>query len=307
MQPEPKKITLLQTCDPQVYPEMLRCSRAINEYYAAKAGLDYSCYIGLKRGFYPWQAVFNRVFLIKEMLDSGFTGWVFYLDADAYVADLGFDLQAYLREHAARAFIAGPGARAEDGWDVNSGAFLINLGHPNGRRLAELWHADVMSTPEAHLAAAPNWHDVTSDQRRLHGILAANPGILADIRVEDRTFMGDVMSGFARQILRVYAPTLEERVAAMRTDIAAILAPLADAPLPEAARPAVLAPSAPGSMAESYALVGALYEVVLGRPADVGGLEYDAERLRSKGRAAGLQLVFQELLGSDEYRARQGA
>jgi hypothetical protein len=304
---ESPPILLLQTCDPQVYLPMLRCGRSINEYYAARWGMAYSSFVGIKRGYYPWQAAFNRVHLMKELIDGGFRGWVFYLDADAYVADLDFDLPALLQAHAHCAMIAGPGGEDGHQWDVNTGILMMNLGHPNGRRIVELWHADVMSTPESQLAAAASWHEVPSDQRRMHDVLIAHPELQADVSLMDRRLVNGWDSLFARQVLRVFAETLDERLAAMQAEISRILQEV-DAPPPVEKSPPVARTLSPSSILTdelaACATVAILYRELLGRGADPGGLEFYAQRLLELGLAEGLNVIVAELVDSDEYRAR---
>ena len=45
-------------------------------------------FFGIVRGFHSWQATCNRSGLLKRLIDTGYKGWVCYLDADAFVADL---------------------------------------------------------------------------------------------------------------------------------------------------------------------------------------------------------------------------
>ena len=80
-----KKIVLLQTSDAHVYAQMLQETARVNKVYCTRHGLEYQGFIGIKRGFHSWQATFNRISLLVELQQAGDTGWVIYLDADAYV------------------------------------------------------------------------------------------------------------------------------------------------------------------------------------------------------------------------------
>jgi hypothetical protein len=195
-------ITVMQTADAFTYRRLLSLTSVCNRSYCARLDLRYEAYIGIKRGFHSWHACFNRIFMLRELLDRGFAGWVIYLDADAYVYDHGFDVRAYVQRHESKAYVFGPGGLESPGWDVNSGVFLINLGAPAARRLVELWHADVLSTSEDVLRRASRWEDVPNDQARLHGILAAHPELLAAALVEPREFLNDYRASFIRQVLR---------------------------------------------------------------------------------------------------------
>jgi hypothetical protein len=86
---------------------------------------------------------------------AGFRGWIFYLDADAFVYDRNFDLAGYLDGYSDKALIASlGGTEPEHSWDINTGVFLINLKHEKGRQLIEDWHADIMGTSDERLASA---------------------------------------------------------------------------------------------------------------------------------------------------------
>src|SRR5258708_2102608 len=81
-------IVCLQTADPDIYYDLLYQTSKTVRLYCNRHGIRYESYIGIKRGYFAWHATFNRIFLIKELLDSGFRGWICYIDADAYVANL---------------------------------------------------------------------------------------------------------------------------------------------------------------------------------------------------------------------------
>jgi hypothetical protein len=212
---------MLQTADGGAYGDMLAVGRRANEAYALKHSLAYQCFIGIKRGYFPWHAVFNRIFLIRDLIRANFRGWVFYLDADAYVHYKDFDLLRYLNRHVDKAMIAGPGGLGGEPWDINDGVFLINLNHADARRLIEDWYDDVMRTSDEELRNAPRWQDVPSDQPRLHRILRDNEQYLHGLHIAERLFFNDRKARFVRHALRGRnnLSTLE-RLALMEADIA---------------------------------------------------------------------------------------
>ena len=67
------------------------------------------------------------------MIAVGNRGWVVYLDADAYVADLGFDLVSYLGDKADVCAVFTRAGASPQWWDINDGVFLMNLGNPHAR------------------------------------------------------------------------------------------------------------------------------------------------------------------------------
>ena len=65
-------IICLQTADPVDYYEMLYETSKTVRMYCKDKGIHYHCYIGIKRGYFSWHASFNRIYMVKEILDSGF-------------------------------------------------------------------------------------------------------------------------------------------------------------------------------------------------------------------------------------------
>jgi hypothetical protein len=212
-------VIMLQTADGGAYADMLAVGRRANEAYALKHRLPYQCFIGIKRGYFPWHAVFNRIVLIRELILADFCGWVFYLDADAYVHCIDFDLRSYLNRHFDKAIIAGPGKRGGERWDINDGVFLINLGHGDGQRLIEDWHDDFMTTSDEELRNAPRWQDVPSDQPRLQRILRGNEQYLQGLHIAERHFFNDRKARFVRHVLREPNLSTLDRLALMEADI----------------------------------------------------------------------------------------
>jgi hypothetical protein len=213
-------ITMIQTCDgPNYYPLLLE-GRQANEAYALRNGFKYECFLGIKRGYFPWHACFNRIIMLQDMVRSGYRGWAFYLDADAYVFDQAFDLAEYLDRHSDKAFIAGAGGSTGEHWDINDGAFLVNLGHPDAREIVQRWHDHFLGTPDDALRCAVNWEDVPSDQPRLHEILRETPRLMEGLLVEVRALFNDYRSSFVRQALRGHGLSIAQRAEIIRRDLA---------------------------------------------------------------------------------------
>jgi hypothetical protein len=214
-----RKIMMLQTADGGEYADMLAVGRSVNETYATAHGLKYHYYIGIKRGYFPWHAAFNKVFLIRELMLAGFRGWIFYLDADAFVHDCDFDLAGYLSRYFDKALIAGPGGTGGEPWDINDGVFLINLAHDDARQLIKVWHDHIMSTSDEQLRNAPVWYDVMSDQQWLHLILQQEPRFLEGLHLAERSFFNDYKASFVRQVFRAPGLSIADRIAMMKNDI----------------------------------------------------------------------------------------
>ncbi len=215
----PAEIKVFQTCDSENYRELLDISARSNEIYCQKFNLGFETFVGIKRGYFPWHACFNRIIYLKEQLDNGFSGWIFYIDADAYIFDHAFDVRELLNSHDGD-FLFAPGGLTGEKWDVNDGVFLINLGSDAGKRLTLAWYDNFMATPEDALREAAGWEAVPSDQPRLHDILQDHPDLLARLALLPREVFNNEHASFVRQVLRSNVATMEERIARLRTDVA---------------------------------------------------------------------------------------
>jgi hypothetical protein len=209
-------ILMVQTADADIYAPMLAVGRERNKEYCAKHGIDYVDFVGIKRGYYPWHACFNRIVLLKGLMDTGYDGWAFYVDADAWVHDLTYDVRQLLGKGA---MIITPGGTSGQPWDVNDGVFLINLGDVAGREIITRWNANFMSTTDDQLRAAKEWQNVPSDQPRLQRILRDDPVLCGRLWHAPRELLNHMYASFVRQVLRANAPTIADRISYMKTEI----------------------------------------------------------------------------------------
>src|SRR6516164_5460781 len=131
------RILTIQTADAELYSRILSITSRVNKIFCKRNDIEYEAFVGIKRGFYPWHACFNRIIILNELVQNGFAGWVFYLDADAYIYDLSFNIRQYLAA-IHEPFIFAPGGTSGQKWDVNDGVFLINLNAPASRKLIRL-------------------------------------------------------------------------------------------------------------------------------------------------------------------------
>jgi hypothetical protein len=225
-------IVVLQTADSTHYLPMLQATARVNQAYCSRHNIAYSQYVGIKRGFFPWHACFNRILLIKEMIDAGYNGWVFYLDADAFVFDQSYDVRELITRFG-KPLIIGPGGASGALWDVNNGVFLVNLGNAVARDLMLAWYANFMATPEEVLRQAPDdsvqlnpgeWDSrVLSDQPRLSWLLEHNEHYRDCVGLAERGFLNSHIGSFVRQILRALTLTFEERMAWIQRETTAIV------------------------------------------------------------------------------------
>ena len=222
------KITVLQTADPIFYYPMLTETAKTVRALCARNGFSYEQYVGLKRGHMPWQASYNRIYLLKEMIDRGVEGWVLYLDADAFIHDLGFDLGAYLEERSHAAAIFAGYSTCETSYDVNSGGFAINLSHPVGKAIVIDWYRSIATVDPLTFDSAVHWeHDLGNDQHLLVGVLRhyVEELKLDSVLIFERANQSYVNNGpFVAQLLRSFFGSFAERLAAVKKRVAEVMA-----------------------------------------------------------------------------------
>jgi hypothetical protein len=214
------RVLMLQTSDTDIYAPMLAIGERANRAYCESQGFEYRSFVGLKRGHYSWHATYNRIPLIKEIMDEGYRGWVLYLDADAYVRDLAFDIRQIISWRS-EPLIADTAGR-DDYWAINAGVFLLNLGDPRGRKIAATWHADFMAISDDDLVKARRWYSIASDQGLLHNLLRRDVAYRNAVRRAPPQLLNYHNGTFVRQYLREFGP-FSKRVAVMEQDIAEIL------------------------------------------------------------------------------------
>ena len=218
-------ILFLQTADPLKYRTLLDLtSRTVTEY-CSRHNFGYQTFLGICRGHHAWQAAFNRIVLLRNILNNGFRGWVCYLDADAFIYDLDFDLAGYLSEKSHIAFIAATDRVHEPGrpyWLVNSGSFLINLAGPVGRKIVWEWADQFDAITDQQLREMAEW--ALDDQVMLQNILrclASEEAAILTLRGEPNLI--NYFTGiFIKQIMRADA-SFEERIHLLRAETDRVL------------------------------------------------------------------------------------
>lgn len=217
-------ILFLQTADPDVYREMLDLTASANRAYCERHGFGYRSWLGIRRGVCPWMACYNRIFLIQDLLAEGFRGWLVYLDADAFVRDITFDLRSYLAENTDHLMIGAPGDGKEEEvpWKINDGVFFFNMADPRAEALVEAWlEAFRKHIPDDFLAnPASQWGQKHDDQGLLHAAFSNHPVIAAGVKKQREWLMNYTDGRFIRQAIRHPSmPTVAARVAWIREQV----------------------------------------------------------------------------------------
>ncbi len=215
-------VTVLQTCDNSEYLPMLEAtSRTVREF-CRRRGLVYECFVGIKRGLWSWHSVYNRIYMIKELLDKDYKGWLLYIDADAYIHDLDFPVVDYLASHGNSAGIFVRVSGSAPYWDVNNGVFFLNTAHPLARSLVEKWicgHEDVFHRKEFLKNEFPDMDLRIDDQGILNEILIANPDWQSALHYESLSLVNSMRASFVRHHLRARTPNLEQRIRSIQREV----------------------------------------------------------------------------------------
>lgn len=213
-------VTFIQTADPfNYYPMLVETSKTIISY-CEKQGFGYESFIGYKRGGkHSWHATYNRIPMLRELLTRGHTGWVVYMDADAYIADSRFDLKSYLADKASLAAVFTPGAN-QGWWDVNAGVFMINLNSDQARKLILRWNEFFDSIPDECFSFDTGWGEsFPEDQNMLQAILQEGHSA-EQFYIAQKEFINSPHSTFIRTYMRSHSSGgLRDRLTWIRKDI----------------------------------------------------------------------------------------
>jgi hypothetical protein len=221
---EVEEILFVQTADPVRYRPILQIASETVLEYCGRHDLRYEFILGVVRGYFPWQATYNRIPILRRILNSDFQGWICYLDADTFIADLDFDLRNYLKDKTHFGMIASRARPISSWWKVNAGVLLLNLAHPTGRAIVSRWNSLFDLITDDQLRKAEVWGDVTNEQGLLWEALQSIPD------AEKHTFLDDQKAPilnysnarFIRQVLRAVG-TPSERFDRIKADVRKVL------------------------------------------------------------------------------------
>jgi len=283
------KITFLQTADAVTYRPMVELTSATVIEYCSRHDHSYELFLGLKHGYQPWHAALNRIPILKSYIASGYRGWIVYLDADAFVADMDFDLRAYLGDKEQYAIIAArSGKSPPHWWDVNNGVFMINLGHPDVPAFVERVNERLGAISDDDLMNEARWSDVVDDQQLFHDTFKEMTDMEKSMYSDVDGFL-NYKGSFIPQYVRVEG-SVETRVRILQKLVDNVLKPGGDQTPPEVVE-----------RHSSYDnFIRATYRVLLGREPDPGGYESAFEALNSRG--ATYEALLEAILSSDEYK-----
>jgi hypothetical protein len=288
-------ILFVQTADAQRYRQMLDITSQTVSCYCGLHKYSYERFTGIKRGFFPWHATYNRIPILSTLLTHGFRGWVLYLDADAYIADLTFDLHKFLLAQDNVAFLAAPdGFEPKVWWRMNAGVFAINLAHPVGQQIVREWQKDFLAITDEDLARAAVWDDIPNDQVLLQNLLRNHSDFENVCRVNNEIarVMNHSESIFIRQVLRRANLSFEDRVNTIRDAVNAVLGAMAMAT-------SRLDTKFVDDVIEDA--ITSLYKCIFLRVPDRAGVTNAIQRMRTPGHSLAFEL--EGALKSTEFAA----
>jgi hypothetical protein len=214
-------ILFVQTASGPLYEAMLAATDARHRAYCAANGIAFWSHVGIRRGFHPWQATFNRVHMLSDRLAEGWEGWFLYVDADAVIRQTMFDIRRYLGRRAQHALIAAPGG--EQDWNINAGVFFLNLGDERGRIIAQRWIAavgravsdEMLETTVEPWGRLPDGRDFPDDQHLLQMVLCDDEALKAGLLIERDPIFNYRSGRFISQFIRATGAP-EDRLERMR-------------------------------------------------------------------------------------------
>lgn len=278
------ELTVLQTSDAFKYSRMLRATSRTAIEFCQRNGFAYESFTGIKRGFHNAQAAFNRIFMLDELIERGYQGWALYMDADAYVYDLDFDLRAYLADKQDRAAIMATIPGETIPWHINSGVLFFNLGNPQAMMIVREWKRRFMQIPDERLRSLTSVWDDENDQIMLYQLLNEDEALRNDVLFVDARLFNHYWGTFIRQYLNSYDSDIDSRTEKIAATVEE-----------------VMRGAAKDSETIEDRVVSNLYEIILRRRADSGSVGY-SDLIAAKGLAKGIPEVVDLLLGSAEYK-----
>ncbi|MGK7869423.1 hypothetical protein [Falsiroseomonas sp. E2-1-a20] len=205
-------ILLYQTADADRFFPMISATMQCNRAFCLRRDVRMEVFIGVRRGIHPWQATYNRLGMLGDLLARDYDGWLIYLDADAFVPSPRFEIRGFLKQHADSAMIH-PVGGGKGPWDVNAGVFLWNFARPETREVARRWIAAFEQVTDQQLRNAADPVFLMNDQTMLHAVLRDAPELTACVALEAHDVIGYPHSRLIKQFVPNGQQTLEERTA----------------------------------------------------------------------------------------------
>jgi hypothetical protein len=217
------KIVLFQSCDGPGFAAVLDATARANREFCRRHDVEYRRFMGLKRGLWPWHACFNRLYMLKELIDEGHAGWALHIDGDAYVCELNFPIRDYLAGIAHKAGVAVLSGATDAYWDINNGVLFFNLGHPTAIAMVNEWisrHEKIFPDPQF---LSRQWPVNFDDQHQMQMMLLEHREWYDDLHIESNSVMNSMHASFIRHHLRVVTPDFQKRVQSIQREVEEVM------------------------------------------------------------------------------------
>jgi hypothetical protein len=175
------KCILLQTSDAQSdYSNLIDILKPLHLDYCKRFGWTYICNKGVVYGNLPHHSIFNRSFLIQNILEDNLYNenhWLLFLDADAYIKNETKDWNQDLDQWTGYLIVAcskGYDTPPEDYYKINNGVFFVNLRHPLAKKFFKDYTTKIQNQyPLDKLKNIKSWgkKNYISDQSIMYEVL----------------------------------------------------------------------------------------------------------------------------------------
>lgn len=219
------QLIIWQSCDSEKYLPMLEITQKTVLEYCKKHKVKYDSYIGIKKGYHPIHAAYNRIYKLNELLDEGYDGWFLYMDTDAYICDINYNLLDYIKDKYNYSMIVTPVSDTAPYWDTNNGIFFINFKHPMSPLIIRKWkHYYDVNYSEDDYKKANKWNMILNDQTTLNTILRIDLLEKYIYTKNTRQLFNSSSASVIKQVLRSNAKencfeTLSDRIQRIRQHV----------------------------------------------------------------------------------------
>jgi hypothetical protein len=156
------KYKIIQTCDATSdYIKLFNLSSMVNKEYCKKWNYEYDSFIGLKKGYHSWHAVFNRIYMLNECIEENIYDWIIYLDVDAFIVDFNISFDDIIKDeqNKDKALLLMGFGEKHNNMCINTGVLFINIKHTKTKYLINNWKTtlELVISDEALQASKEPW------------------------------------------------------------------------------------------------------------------------------------------------------
>ena len=141
-----RRLLIVQDSAPGPEEEVLEATSRVNRAYAKRWGYDYLKFTGVAMGTSPWQATFNKPFILSNLMEGSIEGMqvvmkgspvydaVMFLDSSAIIVELDFNILHLLGKD--KLLASGWIGPAKSINAMYSDVMIWNLDHPKAKNIS---------------------------------------------------------------------------------------------------------------------------------------------------------------------------